>query len=186
MASSNQLTRIQIDCNGAPTGATQATSIFAGLPIGASNGRVLAARREVATGAERQGLLTADDMQNDTQTCMGKTHRWAPCLMYVTCVITMATLIVFVVLFYVQVSSAVGSIDNAVSLKSRTVAMIRNADTILNRSAEISTLVEHLGGLSLNAAMFSQPYLTRVLNSTTNAVDDFHRLVERPVISLNG
>ena len=193
------LARIQIDCSGSMQGQQGGPSMFSGLPIGGGANKSsamfelqqqIAARKEAATGAERQGLLSGDDeyvgVGHGHATCIGRMNRWAPCLLYISCAMTLVVSVVFIILFYIQVNTAVQSIDNAVSIKSRTVSMIQNADRILNRSAEITQLVSNLGGLSLSAAMFSKPYLTQVLNTTTNAIEDMHRLVEKPVIQLNG
>lgn len=200
-ANGTPLARIQIDCSGALQGQPP-SSMFSGLPIGGSASKSsasafalqqqqLALRTEAATGAERQSLLSGDDEERAGAgrrgaTCAGRMQHWAPCFLYVACALTLVFAIVFVVLFYIQVNTAVKSIDSAVSLKSRTVNIIRNVDRILNKSADITELVNDLGGLSLSAAMFSRPYLTRVLNTTTNAMEDVHRLVERPVIQLHG
>lgn len=205
MPSGAPLTRIQIDCSGVDRGDrgdAPSSTLFGGLPIGGASVATLASanasasrplfRKENATGAERQSLLARDDeagasgYDSRDESCVACMRRIAPCLLYLSCALTLVVVIVFLVLFYLRVDAAVKSIDGAVSIKARAINAIKNVDTILNKSAEISALVNQLGGLSLNAAMFSQPYLTHVLNTTTNAIDDVHRLVERPTIQLNG
>lgn len=194
MASSSSaapLTRIQIDCSGPGHGSSSSShSMFSDLPIGKN----IAIRNEVATGAEKKALLAGDDEMQQQRyessrrdnSCVGSVQRIAPCLMYLTCALALVIGIVFVCLFYMQLTEAVDSIDKAASIRTRTVNMIKNADMILDKSAQLTDVVNQLGGISLNAAMFSKPYLTRVLNSTTNTIDDLHSLMEKPTIQLHG
>lgn len=64
--------------------------------------------------------------------------------------------------------------------------MIRNVDTILNTSAQIAGTVHKLGLKGLDASMFSKPYLTQMLNTTTNLLHDVHKVAEHPSIQIGG
>ena len=171
-----RLTRIQIDCGGAPQ-QQQQTALFAGLPLGKT--------KEHSTTAERQGLLYASDVEKtEHSSCPFKAERLAGVFLYVACALLMIALVVFLGLFYMRVSEAVASIDNAVSIKSSTVSMIRNVDSILNRTAELSKLANRVGAVSLEAALTTTPLLHKVMNLTVNTVQDVHSLIQKPTIHI--
>jgi len=104
---------------------------------------------------------------------------------------TVCTLFLVVAIFSTivlvrRIDQSVSNVDNAVSFHESTTKMIKNVDTILGTSAQIADTVQKLGIKGLDASMFSKPFLTRILNTTTNLLDDVHRVAEHPSISIGG
>ena len=126
------------------SGQRNSSSFFSGFPFEKLKQQRL--NQEYATGNERQGLLRADQSTDDGTSCLKQVNRIVPICVCVLCALTTAMIIVFMVLFYTQVADAVNSIDQTVSLKTKTANMIQNVDSILNSTARtverINRLVE--------------------------------------------
>ena len=137
----NQPLHIQIDYSG---GRRQNTSLFPGFQLGSFEKHRF--NQELSTGNERQGLLRADQSTEDGTNCLKQVNRIVPICVCVLCTLTTAMIVVFLILFYSQVSEAVNSIDQTISLKTKTISMIQNVDAILNSTAQtvksINRLVE--------------------------------------------
>ena len=95
-------------------------------------------------------------------------------------------MVIFLALFYVQITDAVEAIDDAVSLKSKTINMIKNVDSILNRTATIAEIANRIGGVTLSAAVDTRPLMQQILNTTTDTLQDLHHLIQKPTIHIGG
>ena len=95
-------------------------------------------------------------------------------------------MVIFLALFYVQITDAVEAIDDAVSLKSKTINMIKNVDSILNRTATIAEIANRIGGVTLSAAVDTRPFMQQILNTTTDTLQDLHHLIQKPTIHIGG
>lgn len=113
-------------------GRKQSHSFFSGFQLGSFEKHRF--NQESATGNERQGLLKGSE-SSENNSCLQAANRFVPICVCFLCALATATIVVFLVLFYTQVSSAVSSIDETISLKTKTVNMIRNFDSILNSTA---------------------------------------------------
>ena len=126
------------------SGQRNSSSFFSGFPFEKLKQQRL--NQEYATGNERQGLLRADQSTEDGTSCLKQVNRIVPICVCVLCTLTTAMIVVFLILFYSQVSEAVNSIDQTISLKTKTISMIQNVDAILNSTAQtvksINRLVE--------------------------------------------
>jgi predicted PurR-regulated permease PerM len=138
-----------------------------------------------AAASETESLLKDDDKSREESWDKSLPRRmWA--VSSVVCTLFLIATIVTAAVLMHRVNNTINSIDNAVGFHSKATNALRNIDTLLNRSAAISETVHRLGIKGLDASMFSQPYLVRMLNSTTSLVEDVHRVAENPHIQLGG
>ena len=83
-----------------------------------------------------------------------------------------------------RVNSTIDSIDSTVSLQDSASSMIDNLDVLLNTSTQIASTVHELGIKGLDASVFSKPYLTKMLNSSTLLVEDMHQVARNPTFKI--
>ena len=126
------------------SGQRNSSSFFSGFPFEKLKQHRF--NQELSTGNERQGLLRADQSTEDGTSCIKQVNRIVPICVCVLCAFTFIGIVVFLILFYTQFVEAVNSIDETVSLKTKTANMIQNVDSILNSTARtverINRLVE--------------------------------------------
>lgn len=178
--------------------------IFSNLPLSVSS---VSSSDAAATDPERQLLITGDKMRGDggesgdgsggsggdggggESTFIRAVDRVPRVMLAISatvCTLFLVVTIVSTIVLVRRIDQSVSNVDNAVSFHESTTKMIKNVDTILGTSAQIADTVQKLGIKGLDASMFSKPFLTRILNTTTNLLDDFHRVAEHPSISIGG
>lgn len=166
-----RVTTIRIDCEG------DARHLFSDLPLRFESG-----------AAEKESLLTNDGKARPpkAESC----DEWLPRRMYaisaVICTLFLIAAVVTAAVLISRVQNTINSVDNAVGLAPSAVNAIRNIDTLLNRSAQLADTAHRLGVKGLDATMFSKPYLTRILNSSTTLIESTSRLAAHPHIAIGG
>ena len=175
---------IQIDCSGLVerTMRDGRQHLFSGLPIQMA---------EVgAATSERERLIADDDDRQSRKPRAMSFEERLPRLMWavsaVICTLALIAAVVAAAILFRRVNDTISSVDGAVSFHRSATNMIRNVDTLLNTSAQIAGTVHKLGLKGLDASMFSSPYLTQMLNTTTNLLHDVHRVAEHPSIQIGG
>ena len=167
-----RVTTIRIDCDG------DARHLFSDLPL----------RMDTGAAAEKESLLT-DDGRARPRKAEG-CDEWLPRRMYaisaVICTLFLIAIVVAVAVLMAKVQDTINSVDSAVGLTPSAVNAIRNIDTLLNRSAQLADTAHRLGVQGLDASLFSKPYLTRILNSSTALVESTSRLAAHPHIAIGG
>lgn len=173
MPHNNRVATIQILTN--DDGRNDRRHLFSGLPI-----------HSITSNAdERQGLLDDDDEKRRRfDYWIDRGPRIAFVVSSFVCVCFVVVASVTLTSAFSRITSTVRSIDDAVSIGHSAANMIKNVDSLLNTSTKIATVVEELGIRGIDASIFSKPYLTRVLNTTTLLLDDVHRVAEHPQIQI--
>jgi hypothetical protein len=142
-----------------------------------------------ATTTERERLID-DDKEELKNRRVASWEERLPRIMWavsaVFCTLTLIVVIVTAAILLRRVNDTISTVDNAVSFHRSATNMIRNVDTLLNTSAQIAGTVHKLGLKGLDASMFSEPYLTQMLNTTTNLLHDVHRVAANPSIQIGG
>lgn len=200
MTSANGMTRIQIDCGNNSSGhSASANGMFASLPLtrtstattGATHAVAHAllpthfSTREPASEAERELLLDGDDATKRPKVVLmdRKTRLSVMCCSF-ACTLLTITIVVLLGLIYDRVNHTLVDIDNSVSIAASTSTALTNVNHILNSTANVAKTVERLGGMTFNAATFTTPFLTKIVNTTQDTVNDIHRLVEHPTLHI--
>ena len=160
MRNAQRVTTIRIDFPG------DARHLFSDLPL------------RVDTGAAEKESLLADEGKPrppKTESC----DEWLPRRMHaisaVVCTLFLIATVVTAAVLMSRVQNTIDAVDDAVGFAPSAVNAIRNIDTLLNRSAQLAETAHRLGLKGLDASMFSQPYLTRILNSSTTLVESTSR-----------
>jgi len=197
----NGLTRIQIDC-GHPQAATT-NGMFSSMPLGSqlhthtnantstrSSLLPVHVAKEQATDAEREMLLSGDANKDHEKhprvVLLDRTTRISLLCCAVACTLLTITIVVLLGLIFDRVNSTVADVDKSVSIANTARSALTNVNSILNSTARVANTIDRLGGMTFNAAMFTTPYLQKMLNVTHDTINDVHRLVERPTISIGG
>ena len=157
-----------------------ARHLFAGLPI-----------KTADSAADEREILIPVDGDNKKRTASYRHETWDQraaritfSLSVVVCMLFLIAIVITGAILLNRVNNTISSIDDAVGLAPVASNAIRNIDVLLNNSAAISDTVHRLGLKGLDASVFSQPFLTRILNSTTALVEDVHRVAEHPQIQI--
>jgi hypothetical protein len=177
---------IQIDCSGLVDRTMRDGRhhhLFSGLPIQMAEAG--------AATSERERLIADDDDDKQSRkprvaSCEERLQRIAWAVSAVVCTLALIAAVVAAAILFRRVNDTISSVDGAVSFHRSATNMIRNVDTLLNTSAQIAGTVHKLGLKGLDASMFSSPYLTQMLNTTTNLLHDVHRVAEHPSIQIGG
>lgn len=195
----NGLTRIQIDCGHTQTAT--ANGMFSSMPLGSqlhtptnantsTRSSLLPTHvaKEQATEAEREMLLSGDANKDDGKhhrmVLLDRNTRLSIMCCAIACTLLTVTLVVLLALIFDRVNSTVAEVDKSVSIASTARLALANVNSILNSTARVTNTIDRLGGMTFNAAMFTTPYLGNMLNVTQDTMNDLHRLVERPTISI--
>jgi len=176
---------IQIDCSGLVDRSARDGRhhhLFSGLPIQLTEA--------AAATSERERLIADDDDRQLRKprvvSCEERVSMAAWAISAVVCTIALIGAVVAASILFRRVNDTLSSVDDAVSFHRSAASMIRNVDSLLNTSAQIAGTVHKLGLKGLDASMFSTPYLTQMLNTTTNLLHDVHRVAEHPSIQIGG
>lgn len=145
--------------------------------------------KEQATDAEREILLSPDrDSEHSLKTTplLDRTTRISLMCCACACTFLTITIVVLLGLIFDRVNTTVADVDKSVSIANTAMSALKNVNSILNSTARVAKTIDRLGGMTVNAAMFTTPYLGKMLNVTHDTINDVHRLVERPTISIAG
>jgi archaellum component FlaF (FlaF/FlaG flagellin family) len=166
----SDVTTIQIEC---PKGVRK---LFSDLPL-----------RFEASQSEKELLVPPESGTKKTNEHVeDRIYRIAWAVSAVVCTLFLIAVIVVVSVLFRRVDNTITTIDAAVSFHNSAKSMIRNVDTLLNTSAHLATTLHKIGLKGLDATMFSRPYLTHMLNTTTNVLNDVHSVVKNPSIRIGG
>ena len=160
---------IQIDCSGLIDRAREDRHLFSNL---------------IPTHKDEKELLIHKDHRPPTWEERVLRTVWT--LSAVVCAIGLIVTVVAATTLLYRINSTISSVDNAVSLHRSASSMITNLDNLLNTSTHIADTIHELGIKGLDASVFSRPYLTQMLNSTTDLLQDVHRVAENPSIKIGG
>lgn len=188
------LTRIQIDCAQQAQQGQTSHGMFNGLPLECtlhnSKKQVFptTAASERATESEREVLIPSDNSRNLTKTPRvvlldGMTRA---SLIFCACSCTLLTITVITILglTYDRISVTVSQVDESVSIANTARFALSSVNHILNSTARAAHTIDQLSGISINAAMFSTPHLSKMLNTTHDTLNDVHHLIQHPTISI--
>ena len=109
---------------------------------------------------------------------------WA--LSTIVCLVGLVGALTGAIFLAMRLNSSIEAIDGAVSLHASAASMIKNVDRILNSSAHIASTVNKLSLKGVEATQFSTPYLAKILNTSTDLLNDVHKVVEHPSIQIGG
>lgn len=173
---------IHMDCSGSAFRSVHdGPHLFSDLPI-----------HTMEAGTSERERLIADDedeLKGPKPRALSCEERIPKLMLAVSSVVFTLALIgavVAVAILFRRVNDTMSSVDGAVSFHRSASNIIRNVDTLLNTSAQIAGTVHHLGLKGLDASIFSAPYLTEMLNTTTNLIQDVHHVIEHPSIQIGG
>lgn len=136
--------------------------------------------------AEKELLVQPEGERKTKEHIEDRVYRTAWAVSAVVCTLFLIAVVVVASVLFARVDRTISSIDSAVSFHSSATSMIRNVNTLLNTSANLAATLHKIGIKGLDATMFSRPYLTHMLNTTTNVLNDVHSVVKNPSIRIGG
>jgi hypothetical protein len=129
-------------------------------------------------------VLLREEKRKPQDSFQSRVYNFAITASAVVCLLFLIAAFVVLGIATHRVGNAVASVDRAVSLHSTASSMLKNVDHMLNSSAAVMETAHQLGLKTFDAAIFSQPHLAQMLNSSNNILQDMHRIAEHPSITV--